>query len=230
MENLNKDVLILLALELDYMDIFKFCDTSSKINNIVCKNNNFWRNKLYKDYPNYDFQQKHNAENYKKIYQQMVIEKLIENTPDTSTQSYQGFKKPVFLKPEMINFLKNANFGNVIGTNIPINFLLAPLLEKGVLNYCILSPLFANHLKPYQVSKGKFTASPEMNRYLSSYFDEIEKREIEKHAEVRFNRNSFLYTKIMPIMQAGMLKGNPNKDVNPLLSKVGKIIKETYKQ
>jgi hypothetical protein len=51
MENLDKNVLRMLALDLAMPDILKLCLTSKKINSEICKNNNFWRNKLYKDYP-----------------------------------------------------------------------------------------------------------------------------------------------------------------------------------
>jgi hypothetical protein len=51
MENLDKNVLRLLALDLAMPDILKLCLTSKKFNSEICKNNNFWRNKLYRDYP-----------------------------------------------------------------------------------------------------------------------------------------------------------------------------------
>jgi hypothetical protein len=41
MENLGRDVLTLIALEMAYPDILKFCSSSSKINKAVCKNEDF---------------------------------------------------------------------------------------------------------------------------------------------------------------------------------------------
>ena len=41
MENLNRDELILLALELDMPSLLKFCSSSKKIDDKVCKNTDF---------------------------------------------------------------------------------------------------------------------------------------------------------------------------------------------
>ena len=46
--NAPKDVIILIALELDTPEILKLCRTSKKFNNALCKNDFFW---LRKDYP-----------------------------------------------------------------------------------------------------------------------------------------------------------------------------------
>ena len=72
MESLSKDTLILLAMELDYADILKFCQTSKKINRYVCKNNDFWRNKLYLTYP---LARKIESEDYEKIYRYIEMGK-----------------------------------------------------------------------------------------------------------------------------------------------------------
>jgi hypothetical protein len=225
MENLGKDVLILLAMELNYGDILKFCTSSNKINNIVCKNNHFWRNKLYKDYPSYTFSKNYTLENFREIYEQMMeMDKLLENT--TVTRMI-GYNTAVFLKPEMINFLTNVDFGNIKGTNIPINFLLAPLLEKGVLSRAIVNILLATYLNKYKLNSRGFNTTPEMNNYLSSYFDEIDK-DI-KNVNHKFNRNSFGPLVVNSLTNLSVLPGTPNVDSNPLLSKVTKIIRETLK-
>lgn len=64
---LNPDVLRMLALELDLPSIVKFCKTNKTVNRVVCENNTFWRNKLYKDFPDalVDIPQ---GANYEKIY------------------------------------------------------------------------------------------------------------------------------------------------------------------
>ena len=51
MENLNKDELFLLAMELDLPSILNLCKTSKYLNKMVCENPNLWRSKLNKDYP-----------------------------------------------------------------------------------------------------------------------------------------------------------------------------------
>ena len=50
MENLPRDVLITLALELDFPSILAFCTTNKRINEKVCLNDKFWLTKLRRDY------------------------------------------------------------------------------------------------------------------------------------------------------------------------------------
>ena len=49
--SLPKDVILLLALELNYPDIISLCQTSSRFNQLVCQSDSFWRNKMLRDYP-----------------------------------------------------------------------------------------------------------------------------------------------------------------------------------
>ena len=68
---LKMDTLVLLAMELNYADVIKFCPTFKKNNKYICQNNNFWRNKLDKDYPytkNFD-------KNNKKLYNFLYLDK-----------------------------------------------------------------------------------------------------------------------------------------------------------
>lgn len=51
MEDLPKDVLFSLALEMDLPDLLRFCSSHPKINRKVCNNNNIWWGKLRKEYP-----------------------------------------------------------------------------------------------------------------------------------------------------------------------------------
>lgn len=53
MEDLNKDVLLLLAMQMDLPTLNNFCRTSKRINEKVCNNDIFWRNKLEKDFPGF---------------------------------------------------------------------------------------------------------------------------------------------------------------------------------
>jgi hypothetical protein len=52
MESLPKDVLVYLALELNLVDIVSLCKSNKNIDNKICKNQYFWRNKINKEYPN----------------------------------------------------------------------------------------------------------------------------------------------------------------------------------
>lgn len=49
MERLPKDVLVMLALDLNIKEILNLCLTSRRYNRLVCENENFWRNKLLKE-------------------------------------------------------------------------------------------------------------------------------------------------------------------------------------
>jgi hypothetical protein len=51
MEDLNSDLLQFLVLDFDLASIISLCKTNKRFNNIICKNPVFWRNKLYKEYP-----------------------------------------------------------------------------------------------------------------------------------------------------------------------------------
>src|SRR3989442_1633954 len=51
MENLQKDVVILMVLEYNMPDIMSLCLTSKRLNEILCNNDTLWMNKVKKDYP-----------------------------------------------------------------------------------------------------------------------------------------------------------------------------------
>lgn len=54
MEEASKDSLSVIAMKLDLPDLLKFCKSNKKIYNNVCNNENIWRNKLMKDYPDWE--------------------------------------------------------------------------------------------------------------------------------------------------------------------------------
>lgn len=51
MENLPKDVLFSIAIDLDLEDLLNFCNSHPKIKDKVCKNKDIWIRKLIKEYP-----------------------------------------------------------------------------------------------------------------------------------------------------------------------------------
>ena len=53
METASKDVLFTIALNLELPDLLRWCQSSNKFYQDVCNNDNVWRAKLLKDYPNY---------------------------------------------------------------------------------------------------------------------------------------------------------------------------------
>ena len=75
MEKLNKDELFLLAIELDLPSLLNFCLTSKRFNEVICKKESFWVNKLDRDYSNYkeNFNDKTPREKYTLIYQKIIL-------------------------------------------------------------------------------------------------------------------------------------------------------------
>lgn len=179
METLSKDVLVLLAMELNYVDILKFCQSSKRINRYVCENSDFWRNWLYKEYP---------AAGELKVFTE-------------EDNSASGFAKPVYVRPELVEFLRHTNLGFISGTRVPINLILKPALEKGILNRNILTNLFANYFLKHQFmdnGKKKFRVGDNMSKYLDKYLKEIEDKE--RGSPNAFNRNNFIFNKTPTII------------------------------
>ncbi len=50
MEDLPVDILMLIALDMETPEILQLCRTSTKLNQSICNNPNFWRNKIIKDF------------------------------------------------------------------------------------------------------------------------------------------------------------------------------------
>ena len=72
MEKLPKDMIIYLAMEMELPEIISFCNTSKKINERVCKNNIFWRNKIEKERPGLlDYLSDEKQKDYRKIYKRI---------------------------------------------------------------------------------------------------------------------------------------------------------------
>ena len=69
MENLTKDVLFRLALELNLPDLLHFCSSSSRINRLVCERNDIWYAKLNSEFPNYQMLKPSSKDNYRLLYE-----------------------------------------------------------------------------------------------------------------------------------------------------------------
>lgn len=67
MDKLPNDVLIYTALMLDLPDILRLCQTNTRFNKRVCLNEQFWLNKIKRDYPDLQLYGK----NYRQIYQNL---------------------------------------------------------------------------------------------------------------------------------------------------------------
>jgi hypothetical protein len=129
-----------------------------------------------------------------------------------------GFGQPSFLSPELVAFLRTANFGNVPGTNTPLRDVLEPVLQYGILSRAIMTPLltiyeFANGLRFEQDGKKFFRAGPEMVTNLGPYLTALEASDraktdaqlVDKNGKkkLRFDRNKFVYNRLQSIVNPG---------------------------
>lgn len=72
---LNRDELFLIAMDLNISSLINLCKSSKKINEKICNNNGFWRNKLYKDYPNALMIPNNIITDYKTLYKTVATSK-----------------------------------------------------------------------------------------------------------------------------------------------------------
>ena len=77
MNKLPKDVIVLLALDLTLPDIISLCQTKKRIDQIICQNPNFWRQKIQRDFPGAKYDQ---GDNPKQIY--FKIGRILKKYPE----------------------------------------------------------------------------------------------------------------------------------------------------
>jgi len=116
MENLNKDMLIKLGLELKLPDLLKFCSSEKRINEKVCNNKDFWLNKLLLDFPDYKILKldKSLREIYRLLYELTVLKTKLDIYAYTIYELYElkslklySFKEKVKIIPKEIGILQN---------------------------------------------------------------------------------------------------------------------------
>ena len=66
-----RDIIILLALELDHPSIINLCRSSKRYNELICKNQNFWRLKIEKERPGVLELIDEETINYKHLYEDL---------------------------------------------------------------------------------------------------------------------------------------------------------------
>ena len=111
---MNKDVVMMLALELNKEDIFSLCLTSKNFNRYVCDNRDFWKKKIELDFPdvkNYLFY----GETYKKAYERLVQKRDIMISVKIENDKYQinvdgDFSFPISQDPKNLIYLSLDNF------------------------------------------------------------------------------------------------------------------------
>ena len=77
--SLDKNLLILIALELDLPNIIKFCQTSKRNDQAVCNNPAFWRQKLAHDFPDVNYGKNYTI-NPKAIY--LFLNRIVNTQPE----------------------------------------------------------------------------------------------------------------------------------------------------
>jgi len=92
MDKLNKDILFLIALELDLQSLLNLCDTYSRVNELICEKNAFWLTKLNQEFPNWkDFKINKNYQNIYKILDGVKKQKDKYNMEESLLEVYEMF-------------------------------------------------------------------------------------------------------------------------------------------
>lgn len=91
MESMSKDILSTIAMNLDLPSLLRWCQSNSEINNHICNNSNVWRNKLLKDYPDYESFGLNRS--LKETYVFMYQLSLIKNLLNSDESLYDIFQK-----------------------------------------------------------------------------------------------------------------------------------------
>ena len=123
MENLPKDVLTLLALEMDLPSIISFCSSNKRINNTICKKDIFWRNKIEKERPIFlkTFSNVLNAISFRQLYQKLQGENIYTIKINDKFYNIKGnFKEDDF---NNINYFEE-NYFEFLGKRIQIEYWL----------------------------------------------------------------------------------------------------------
>ena len=99
---MDNNLLRLLALELDMPSLLNLCLSSKRMNREICENNHFWRNKLYKDYP--ETKGKVFGNNLRKVYLTLlnkVYKTYYVFASNESDNESDGF-------PEIFDYIKDT--------------------------------------------------------------------------------------------------------------------------
>jgi hypothetical protein len=112
MEAASKDVLFTIAMNLELPTLLKWCQSNSRINRDVCQNDNVWRAKLLRDYPDYERFKLNRSlkETYVFMYQLSYIKELL----GTKESLYDIFmKKTLFLIDKNLNKIPAFDLPNL---------------------------------------------------------------------------------------------------------------------
>jgi hypothetical protein len=113
---LNRDELFLIAMDLDISSLINLCKSSKLINEKICNNNIFWRNKLYKDCPNALMIPNNMITDYKALYR--TVSKPVYSTYYVYSLKVKENQPAVLLdfvsKKYLSDKERNEYFGNIL--------------------------------------------------------------------------------------------------------------------
>lgn len=153
MEKLDKNLLRLMAIDLDLPSLAKLCITNKRIRLEVCESEDFWRSKLYKEYPN-TRKIFYGKLNYRDIYREFSkpIKAIDEEVVKTLENQLQD--KIVFSiidnggRPFKVEIKKEQRKLNVLVTSIDGEFLVFNDVDRvfiGTGTHFYIHPRFQNN-------------------------------------------------------------------------------------
>ena len=143
--NFNRDELYLLASKMDLPTLLKFCSTSNKVNNLICRADKIWQEKLSRDFPDYyklyEFETMSLRALYIKLYQLKIFKEKL-NIPRDIYDLY--LEEDLFLsKRELTEIPKEiAVFDNL--KDLHLNGNLITSVPKEIGNLIHLNMLWLN--------------------------------------------------------------------------------------
>ena len=127
METLPRDVLIKTILELPVNNITKLCQTSKRINDLICESDEFWRLKLYHDFK---IRWQAGNEDPKSTYQNIL--KRIKSNREycLKLQKRSNFATVGFSDIFLYNLTQFENFNDLFPDDMIFNYLADKFLLK----------------------------------------------------------------------------------------------------
>ena len=156
----GKDILGVIALDLNYYDILSLCSSHSRFNNRICQNNAFWYNKIKRDFPKEINEIDKNKNNYREIYEDLKS------------------KFPVILKDEYKSFFLNNLKGIANINRIFLVDAIRPYIHDGIISWDVLIKLFFIYLRKFEVDNLR----KEFPSLLDSRYDNLRKEDLRKLA------------------------------------------------
>lgn len=210
----------------------------------INEKNNFWRNKLYQTYPFcYDLHSEFQNDDFKKLYSDIeTLLKKINLEPVEMIEA--GFRRPFYVTQELADFFLHADLGFVSETEVPLNYILWPLLKDRIISKTLASKLFFIYIKKYEFKENDrkyYKAGPEMEKYLRKYLTELEIEDIKepsfnkyltdsedmKRNKEFFNRNKFLFNRTNVLLEKGFIpRSSLTEEQNINLEKYTSILRD----